>query len=183
MASVGTESRGSSQEPCRSLPFQRSLKRKMLPTARHHQPLTPGQGTRTPEGGWNAAGFSPGTRGVTHGTPPFPLGRQGPTVESGEGQDHGHRKWEGSHRLGQRVPASPPRARGSGIWARRGRAPLGVVSVPLAPSPLPPSAPGPAPAVTPSLRKRRQPAELRGLSFPRPASVPGRPVPVRAASS
>lgn len=59
-----------------------------------------------------------------------------------------------------------PQARGSGIWARRGRAPSGVVSVPLAPGPLPPSAPGPAPAVTPSFRKRHQPTELRGPFLP-----------------
>lgn len=97
VTSVRTESRGFRHGPCRSAPFQRSLKSKMLPIACHHQPFTPGAGrgwgTRTP-GGQNAASFSPGAGRVAHGFPWFPLGRPGPTAGSGQGQGHGHRRWK-----------------------------------------------------------------------------------------
>ena len=181
VTSVRTEGWGFRHGPCGSAPFQRSLKSKMLPIACHHQPFTPRAGARTP-GGRDTASFSPGAGGVAHGSPWFPLGRPGPTAGSGQGQDHGHCRWKGGHCRGQLVPALPPEPE-EAVLACRGRALSGAVSMPLAAGPLPPSAPGPAPAVVPSLCKRHQPAELRGLSFPRPASVPGRRVPVGPAAS
>lgn len=89
-------------------PLPKSLKSKMLPTAHHHQPFTPRQGARTPEGGWNAANFFPGAGRVAHGCPWFHSGHPGPTAGSGQGQDHSHRRWKGSQCLGQLVPALCP---------------------------------------------------------------------------
>lgn len=54
-----TESWGFRAGALRISPFPKSLKRKMLPTAHHHQPFTPRQGVPETlgEGGWNAANF------------------------------------------------------------------------------------------------------------------------------